>query len=110
MAVTVLNKDNFEEEVTNSDIPVIIDFYADWCMPCKAMSPIFQELSSEYDGKLKFAKADTQKEEEMSKFFHISSIPSFALVHNREIKGKLIGSMDKGDLRDRINKMLEKIK
>ncbi|HEB47220.1 hypothetical protein LCGC14_2077130 [marine sediment metagenome] len=110
MTTVEINKKNFEKEVTDSDIPVIIDFWADWCMPCKIMGPIFEELSNEYGGTLKFCKADVEEELEMASFFKVSSIPTLAIVYQKQVKDKILGSLRKDLLREKIDKILEKIK
>ena len=80
MAVENLTKENFEEEVYNSKVPVIIDFYADWCGPCKMVAPVLEELSKEYEGKLDVYKVDTEQETELAAVFGIRSIPSLLFV------------------------------
>ena len=110
MTTVKINKENFEREVTNSDIPVIIDFWAGWCMPCKIMGPIFEELSTEYGGTLKFCKADVEEELEMASFFKVSSIPTLAVVYQKQVKDKILGSLRKDLLREKIDKILEKLK
>ena len=110
MTTVEINKKNFEKEVTDSDIPVIIDFWADWCMPCKIMDPIFEELSTEYKGILKFCKADVEEELEMASFFKVSSIPTLAIVYQKQVKDKILGSLRKDLLREKIDKILEKLK
>lgn len=110
MTTIKLTKENMEEEVTNSEIPVIIDFWASWCGPCQAMGPVFEELSYEYEGKIKFAKVNTQEEREISEFFYIASIPTLAVVHNKKIIEKFSGFSQKHILREKIDKILEKIR
>lgn len=85
-----LTKQDFLERVFNfeaskdwnfkGEIPCIIDFYADWCGPCKMVDPILEELSKEYDGKLNIYKVDTEKEQELASFFGISTVPSMLFV------------------------------
>lgn len=93
-----VNKENFESEVLQSSIPVLVDFYADWCGPCRAIAPIVEEIAAEYDGKLKVAKLDTDKETELSMRYEVMSIPTLILFKGgREIE-RLIGYMPKRQL------------
>ncbi len=93
-----VSKENFESEVLQSSIPVLVDFYADWCGPCRAIAPIVEEIAAEYEGKLKVAKLDTDKETELSMRFNVMSIPTLILFKGgREIE-RLIGAMPKRQL------------
>ena len=83
-----ITKENFNEEVANSNIPVLIDFYADWCGPCKMMSPVVEELAGEYEGKAKIAKVNVDQESEIAEKYGVMSIPYFAFIKN----GKLVMS------------------
>ena len=90
MATIPLTTQDFKEKVFdyetekewkfNGDVPAIIDFYADWCGPCKAVAPVLEELSEEYSGKLVIYKVDTEKEAELSSVFGIQSIPTFLFI------------------------------
>lgn len=90
MATVQLTKDGFKEKVFDyeqenewkykGELPAIIDFYADWCGPCKAVAPVLEELSREYEGKLVIYKIDTEKEAELSSVFGIQSIPTFLFI------------------------------
>ena len=107
--ITNLTLENFEEEVLNSDIPMIIDFYADWCGPCQMMKPVFESVSEEYKGKLKFLKLDTQSEQGLAARFGIQGIPAFVMVNNGKEVGRLVGYMDEDTFKSRINSVLERI-
>lgn len=100
------NAQNFEAEVLNSDIPVMIDFYADWCGPCKMMGPIVEKLAAEYDGKVKIGKINVDEEPDLAGKYNIMSIPSFLFVKDGNVADKTVGGMQKEDLAARLDKLL----
>lgn len=92
-----LTGDNFREEIVESDVPVLVDFWAPWCVPCKMMTMILEEISAEYDGQMKFCKVNID-EVPMSSIpddFSIQSIPALALVKDGEIISKSVGAKSK---------------
>ena len=102
---TELNDDNFEEEVINSDIPVLIDFYADWCSPCKKIIPILESLNEEFDGELKIGKVNIEKSSLANKY-NVSNLPSILFFNNGELINRKTGMQSKKALKEMI---LEKI-
>ncbi len=104
----LLTKETFLEKVFNfeknkdwkfeGDVPCIIDFYADWCGPCKMVAPVLEELSDEYEGKLNIYKVDTEVEQELAAAFGIRSIPSMLFVPKDEAPQMAQGAMPKHDL------------
>ena len=109
MVVKQLTLDNFEEEIVNEKLPVIIDFYADWCAPCKMMSPVFDKVSEEYEGKLKFMRLDTQAEEGLAMQFQIQGIPALVIVKDRAEVGRIVGYRGEEQLKADIDKILAKL-
>lgn len=101
----IFSKDNFNDEVVNSDKPVFIDFYADWCMPCKMMGPAVKKLADKYDGVIKVGKVNVDKQPELAGQFGVRSIPFFALIKNGKIVDSAVGAMPAGHL----EKMIEKV-
>ncbi|NOX90535.1 MAG: thioredoxin [Calditrichaeota bacterium] len=91
----ILNDDNFEQEVIKSDIPVLIDFWAEWCMPCKMIAPIVEELAEEFDGKLKVGKLDVDSNPKVSMQFGIRSIPTLLLFKSGQPVDQIIGAVPK---------------
>lgn len=98
MAEIVITKDNFEEEVLNSDIPVLVDFWASWCGPCRMLAPIIEEIAKEYDGKAKVGKVNVDEEEALAIKFGIASIPTVLIFRGGEVTDKLVGYRPKEDI------------
>lgn len=80
MAEFVITKDNFESEVLRSDIPVMLDFWAAWCGPCRMLSPIVAQIAEKYEGKVKVGKVNVDEEPELANAFNVSSIPMIAVM------------------------------
>ena len=99
MAVIKLTKDNFDQEVMQSGKPVLIDFYADWCGPCKMMSPVVEEVSDEMPD-VKVCKINIDEEMDLAQRFGVMSIPTFNSFNGGEIRGKPIGAVPKSALVD----------
>ena len=91
-------KENFETEVMNSDVPVLVDFYADWCGPCKMMGPVVEELAREYDGKFKVGKINVDQEPQLAQKYGVMSIPCVvAFKGGKEVK-RSVGLRAKDDI------------
>ena len=100
MAEIKLTNANFEKEVLKSEIPVLVDFYATWCGPCKMIAPLVEEISEEYAGKAKVCKVDVDDAAELAIAFGVSSIPTLIVFKNGEIHKKAVGYRSKKELED----------
>ena len=98
-----IKANEFEEEVLKSDIPVLVDFFATWCGPCKMMSPIVEAVENEMQGKIKVCKIDTDEAADLAMKYEIMSIPTFMLFKNGEVAGTVVGMRDKEELMNFIN-------
>ena len=96
----------FEEEVLKSEIPVLVDFWAEWCGPCRMIGPIVEELGKEYEGKLKVAKVDVQNNNDVASKYKIRSIPALLFFKNGEVVDQIIGAVPKKAVEDRLAKVL----
>ena len=99
MSVTKLNAQSFDQEVLHSNKPVLVDFYADWCGPCKMLSPVVEEIAGEEAG-IKVCKINIDEEMGLAQRFGVMSIPTFIAFKNGEIAGKQIGAVPKNALLD----------
>lgn len=95
---------NFEQEVLKSDQPVLVDFFAHWCGPCQMISPIIDELSKEYTGKVKIGKIDVDNNKETAQKYEVLSIPTIILFRNGRVAEKLVGSQSKEKIIELLNK------
>ena len=93
-----LSSENFKEEVLNSEKPVLVDFYADWCGPCNAMSPVIEELAKELEGKAKVGKINVDENSDIAVEYHVMSIPTLIVFKNGKEEKRLVGLRDKEEL------------
>jgi len=94
---------NFEDEVINSDIPVLVDFWAPWCGPCRIIAPVVEEISESHDGKIKVGKLNVDDNQQTSMKFGIRSIPTLLVFKNGEIFEQIIGAVPKTEIERVVN-------
>ena len=104
--MTIVKSTNFEQEVLQSDIPVLIDFFAEWCMPCKMFAPIFEATADEFEGKVKFVKVNVDDAPELAQKYLVMSIPTLKLVKGNEVLGSFVGAMSAEELEEWIKERL----
>ena len=105
-SLVVVEDNSFEKEVINSDLPVLVDFWAVWCGPCKMIAPIVEELATEYDGRMKFAKLDVDSNPTTAKTYGIRGIPTLLFFNNGSPVDQVVGVVSKSDLKNRLEKAL----
>lgn len=90
--------ENFKQEVLNSDIPVLVDFWASWCNPCRMMTPVVEEIAKEMEGKVKVCKVNIDEESDLATQYHVMSIPTFLVFKEGKVVNSTVGVQDKQEL------------
>ncbi|MFZ5801270.1 MAG: thioredoxin [Candidatus Omnitrophota bacterium] len=106
MSLTHLNDKNFKEEVLDADLPVLVDFWADWCSPCKMLTPVIEEVAEEFAGRLKVAKLDIDAGKVTATKYGIMSIPTLIIFKGGKAVDQAVGALSKRDLVARIKENL----
>jgi thioredoxin 1 len=104
-----INASNFEAEVINSRLPVLIDFYADWCPPCRRLAPILDRLSTEFAGRINFVKVNSDEEGELASSFGVTGLPTLVFMENGEVVGQFAGLPPEKELKDELIKWLDNL-
>ena len=98
MPEITITKENFEAEVMKSDMPVLIDFWAAWCGPCKMLSPVIAEIAEEYSGKVKVGKVNVDEQPELAASFHVASIPTVVVMKEGKVTDVSVGYRPKDEI------------
>ena len=106
MSDLIINEENFEQEVINSNIPVLLDFWAPWCGPCKMLLPIIDEIAKEYKGKVKVGKVNTDENMSLTTQFQITSVPCIIVFKNGKAINKIVGFRPKNKIIEEIGNIL----
>ena len=101
-----VSDDTFESEIINSGIPSMVDFWAEWCGPCKKVGPVVEELAAEYEGKIKIAKMDVDSNRQTPAKFGIRNIPTLILFKGGEVVNTIVGAQSKSSIEEELKKLL----
>ena len=101
-----LNQANFSEQVLGIPGPVVVDFWAEWCGPCKMIAPLLDELSSEYDGRVRIGKVNIDEEQGLASEYGVRAIPTLLFFKSGEVAGQIVGMCSKRDLKANIDRLL----
>lgn len=99
--------ENFESEVLNSELPVLVDFYADWCNPCKMMAPVVEKMAQEYEGRIKVGKLNIDENMQIAQQYKVASIPLFMVFKGGKQAASYLGAMSAAELKNKIEQVLE---
>ena len=103
--ISALTQDNFEKEVLQSVKPVLVDFWAEWCGPCKMIAPLLDELADEYDGKIKIGKVNIDEQQALATQYGIRAIPTLLLINKGQVAEQMVGAKSKRDLKASLDRV-----
>jgi thioredoxin 1 len=103
--IVTLTQDNFESEALKSATPVLVDFWAEWCGPCKMIAPVLDELADEYQGKVKIGKVNVDEHQDLAARFRVSAIPTLLLIKNGQVAEQMVGAKSKRDLKASLDRV-----
>ena len=103
----VLNDDNFESKVLNSEIPVLVDFWAEWCGPCRALAPIIEEIAEDYGSELKVGKLNVDENPGASSAYDVRSIPTLIVFKDGAVLDRIVGALPKNQITDLVDSVVE---
>jgi thioredoxin 1 len=103
--ISALTQDNFEKEVLQSATPVLVDFWAEWCGPCKMIAPLLDELADEYNGKVKIGKVNIDEQQALATKYGIRAIPTLLLINKGEVAEQMVGAKSKRDLKASLDRV-----
>jgi len=107
MIQSIVGEDSFQRDVLQSNLPVLVDFWANWCVPCLAAAPIFEELAKEYAGKVNFAKVNVEDNSSLAAKYGIAAIPTLLIFENGQPVQQILGYKPKKELKKVLNDLLE---
>ncbi len=102
----ILTSKNFKEEVLESKVPVLVDFFAEWCAPCKMLGPVIDEIGEEYEGKIKTVKINVEESGDLAQQYAVGSIPSIKIFLNGKVASEWMGLRDKNSIKEEIDKLI----
>ena len=105
-SISTVTEDNFEQEVLKASEPVLVDFWAEWCGPCKMLTPILEELAGEYEGRVRIAKVDVDQNQQLAGKFNVMQIPTLLLFKNGEVVTQMVGLSSKKDFKQKLDQAL----
>lgn len=106
MGARELNETTFDREALQSDVPVLVDFWAPWCPPCRRMGPVLDELAGELDGKVKIVKVNTEEAGALAARYHVQALPTFLLFKGGQVAAQLVGARSKDEMLDSLQEHL----
>jgi len=103
--ILTLTQDNFPQQVLQSQTPVLVDFWAEWCGPCKMIAPLLDELADEYDGKVKIGKVNIDEQQQLASQYGIRAIPTLLVINKGQVTEQMVGAKSKRDLKASLDRV-----